>query len=83
MITRYELLVRLHDGHDLLTAETFVKIAERSGLIQSIDRWVVGKAIGLLSGNQSNRRHLRLAVNLSAKTLDDKELLSTTVEHKN
>ncbi len=75
MITRYELLVRLHDGHDLLTPETFVKIAERSGLIQSIDRWVVGKAIGLLSGNQSNRRHLRLAVNLSAKTLDDKELL--------
>ena len=74
--TQYELLLRMRDARgDLIPPGTFLYIAERLGLIQEIDRWVVGRAIDLLAEHRSAGRELRFEVNLSGNTIGDPELL--------
>ena len=70
-ISQHELLLRMRDGNELILPGAFLGVAERLGLIHAIDRWVVDQAIRLLS----QRSDLRLAVNLSARSLDDQQLL--------
>jgi EAL domain-containing protein (putative c-di-GMP-specific phosphodiesterase class I) len=55
--------------------DTFLPVAERSGLINLIDRWVVTKAINLIGQQSALGRELRLSVNLSGKAFADRELL--------
>ncbi len=44
--TQYELLLRMRDAHgELIAPGTFLYVAERLGLIQGIDRWVVARAM--------------------------------------
>ena len=72
-VATYELLVRLitEDGQHLQPAG-FLPVAERTGLIRHIDRWVAAHAIKLLS--DGSHEGLSLAVNLSARSLTDDEL---------
>ena len=74
--TQYELLLRMRDAHgDLIPPGTFLYIAERLGLIQEIDRWVVARAIEMLAEQRADGRDLRFEVNLSGHTIGDPELL--------
>nr|WP_242513131.1 EAL domain-containing protein [Halochromatium salexigens] len=70
-IWRAEGLLRINlvDGR-LAFPDEFIPIAERSALINAIDRWVITEAIRLLAENS----HLSLSVNLSAKALADTSL---------
>ena len=71
-VTRYETLVRMRDNVGLLVfPDNFIPVAEQSGQIHEIDRWVIRKAIDQV------QRHprLALAVNLSGRVLDDPSLL--------
>jgi diguanylate cyclase (GGDEF)-like protein/PAS domain S-box-containing protein len=71
-ISQYELLLRLIDEHgDAIPPGVFLYVAERYDLIQEIDRWVAGQAIGLLAAHPG----LVLEVNVSGKSLDDSGLL--------
>ena len=73
----YELLVRMLDDHgELILPASFLHIAERYGVVAQIDEWVAGSAIQLLSANPS----LRLAVNISGRSLGDQALLATIEE---
>lgn len=63
-VVSWELLVRMTEGDELLQPGAFLPAAERYGLVQAIDCWVVGQALRL-----AEDRHL--AVNLSAVTLCD------------
>lgn len=65
--TSSELLIRMRpeDGGDLLQPAAFLPAAERHGLIQAIDAWVVEHALGLTADTGL------LEVNLSAVTLGD------------
>jgi len=73
--TRYELLLRLvGDDGDLIQPATFLYVAERFGLAQEIDRWVIGQAAGLLARAHTDGRDLRLEVNLSASSVADESL---------
>ncbi len=75
-VSQYELLLRMKapDG-ELIAPTVFLDIAERSGLIQDIDRWVVRRAIQLMADHRAAGRELRLEVNLSGKAFGDRELL--------
>jgi diguanylate cyclase (GGDEF)-like protein/PAS domain S-box-containing protein len=74
--TQYELLLRMRDGHgDLIPPGSFLYIAERLGLIQEIDRWVVSHAIDLLAEHRAGGRELRFEVNLSGNSIGDPQLL--------
>jgi diguanylate cyclase (GGDEF)-like protein/PAS domain S-box-containing protein len=71
-ISQHELLLRMADGDKLIPPIAFLGVAERLGLIHAIDRWVVAEALRLLSAHAT----LRLEVNLSARSLDEPQLLA-------
>ena len=69
----YEALVRWRREGDagLVTPDRFVPIAEETGLIAQIGRWVVAEAcrqLGLWNALRGDR-HLRVSVNVSAREL--------------
>lgn len=74
-VPRHELLIRMHgDGDDLIPPGTFLYVAERFDLIQTIDRWVLSRAIEVLAGEKRAGRPIHLEVNLSAKSVTDPTL---------
>lgn len=79
-IQQYELLIRLPDEEhgEPLPPSAFLYHAERSGLIQSIDCWVVRKAIELIADHARAGHQLVLHVNLSGKSIGDRRLAALT-----
>jgi diguanylate cyclase (GGDEF)-like protein len=80
----FELLVRMHDADgNVVAASEFIPAAERYGLMDQVDRWVLEKAL-------MNFDHLHplgmietCAINLSAQTISDpafEEFLVQTLE---
>jgi diguanylate cyclase (GGDEF)-like protein len=75
-IERYELLLRmLTDSGELLNAASFIQTAERAGMIQELDRWVVARALELLGECEREGRPVSLHVNLSGASLADISVL--------
>jgi diguanylate cyclase (GGDEF)-like protein len=75
-IERYELLLRMtSDEGELLPAASFIDAAERSGMIQELDRWVVGRALELLAEREKQGAPLSLHVNISGASLTDISVL--------
>lgn len=72
----YELLVRLPGdrGGEPLLPSAFLYVAERFGLIQAVDSWVVRNAIRLIAEHAHTGRRLVLSVNLSGKSISDPNL---------
>ncbi|HZQ35198.1 MAG TPA: EAL domain-containing protein, partial [Dehalococcoidia bacterium] len=76
--TRVEALVRWqHPRYDLLTPDQFVPLAERTGLINDLTRWVLRSGIGQCAAWRREGLDIGLAVNLSARNLHDPELPQT------
>jgi EAL domain-containing protein (putative c-di-GMP-specific phosphodiesterase class I) len=74
-VTQFELLLRMQDEQgQIIPATAFLSTAERFDLIQDIDRWVIGKAIDLIAEHGAHGRDLKLEVNVSAKSLGDRQL---------
>ena len=75
-IERYELLLRMtSEEGELLPAASFIEAAERSGMIQELDRWVVGRALELLVEREQQGAPLSLHVNISGASLTDISVL--------
>ena len=71
-----EALVRWHHpSMGLVPPAEFIPIAEESGLILSIERWVMQSAMTEAVSHDLNLR-LKLAINLSMRHFDDSELLN-------
>ncbi len=72
----YEVLVRMRcdDGHVILPSG-FLPAAERFGLIHSVDRWVVAKAIQELARLHETGRKVGFSINLSGRAFEDAALL--------
>ncbi|QOC21178.1 EAL domain-containing protein [Wenzhouxiangella sp. AB-CW3] len=72
-IRQYEVLLRMlaEDGSLMPPAE-FITVAEQTGLIHDIDRWVVSEALHVLAGSQER---ITLNVNLSGRAFDDATLV--------
>jgi EAL domain-containing protein (putative c-di-GMP-specific phosphodiesterase class I) len=75
-ISHYEALIRLADNPDgsLTPPCSFLPAAERYGLIRQIDRMVIAKVCALMGGPLAGRA--RLAVNLSALSITDRDMLA-------
>ncbi len=69
-IRHYEVLIRMRDEQgELVSPGTFIPVAERSGQVLEIDRWVIHHSLQVLAGlNDSN---ISLAINLSGQSLHD------------
>lgn len=76
-VSHYEALIRLADdpAEPLTPPCSFLPAAERYGLIQEIDRMVIGKVIALMGGELADR-DARVAVNLSALSITDRGMLA-------
>jgi diguanylate cyclase (GGDEF)-like protein len=75
-IERYELLLRMtSEEGDLLPASSFIEAAERAGMVQELDRWVVARALELLAERERQGQPLSLHVNLSGASLNDLSVL--------
>jgi EAL domain-containing protein (putative c-di-GMP-specific phosphodiesterase class I) len=71
-----EALIRWH--HPIMgfvPPDEFIPIAEESGLILSIERWVMQSAMSEALSHELNQP-LRIAINLSMRHFDDPELLT-------
>ncbi|MHB8471531.1 MAG: putative bifunctional diguanylate cyclase/phosphodiesterase [Gammaproteobacteria bacterium] len=75
-VCEYEALMRMvcDDGQIILPGG-FMPAAERFGLIHSVDRWVVTKAITHLAELKSAGHTVSFAINLSGRAFEDAELL--------
>jgi diguanylate cyclase (GGDEF)-like protein/PAS domain S-box-containing protein len=69
---RHELLLRMIDeSGDLIPPGTFLYVAERFGLVEEIDRWVIREAVRMLAVEERSGRKACFAVNLSAKSIQN------------
>jgi diguanylate cyclase (GGDEF)-like protein/PAS domain S-box-containing protein len=73
----FEIMVRLRDEDGtLVPPNEFIPAAERYNVMVMVDRWVVGRAIELLSACVKQGRRLPLlAVNLSGTSINDEDFL--------
>ena len=76
-VTKVEALLRWQreDGGARLPVE-FLELAEQSGLIQPLTRWVLGEAARTAGRLGRNGEHTVVSANLSLRNLYDAELLS-------
>jgi len=75
-VERYELLLRMAGEHgELLPAAAFIEVAERSGMIQELDRWVVARALEILAERERAGYPVSLHVNISGASLTDVSVL--------
>lgn len=75
-VERFELLLRMRgESGELLPASAFIGVAERSGMIQELDRWVIGQALDLLGARARAGDPVSLHVNLSGASLTDISVL--------
>ena len=80
-ITGVEALVRWpHPVHGIIPPDEFIPLAERTGLIGPLTQWVLEQAIRQCRDWERAGLHLKMAVNLSTRTLHDQELLSTVTD---
>ncbi len=70
-VSHYEVLLRLREGDQTVAPGAFLHLAERFGLIQAIDAWVIRKAVALIAAHNDAGDRLTLAVNLSGKSVGD------------
>jgi EAL domain-containing protein (putative c-di-GMP-specific phosphodiesterase class I) len=63
------------DDGELLPASAFIGAAERSGMIQELDRWVVAQALEVLGRREREGAPVSLHVNLSGASLADVSVL--------
>lgn len=72
---RYEVLLRMHnsEGRELLP-ETVFGLTQQHPLAKALDRWVIARAIGLLSERRDRIPLRTLFINISPATLQDQVL---------
>ncbi len=80
LVTRVEVLIRWnHPQRGLLPPGAFVPIAERTGLIRTISDWLLDRALRQCREWQDAGAPIHVAVNLSAKSLQE-QMLPTKVD---
>ncbi len=74
-ISGVEALARwIHPQQGFIPPDTFIEIAEQTGLIQSLTDWVLRTAIKQCAEWRDMGKHLTVSVNLSARNLHDETL---------
>ncbi len=72
----YEVLVRMKcDDGEVILPGGFMPAAERFGLIHSVDRWIVTRAIRHLAKLRLDNDEVSFSINLSGKAFEDELLL--------
>lgn len=71
-IKYYEALIRIrHKDGRLTYPDSFITVAENTGMIQSIDQWIIEQAVKVLS----KQSEIAISVNLSSHALADENVV--------
>ncbi|WP_290650103.1 EAL domain-containing protein [Aquisalimonas sp.] len=74
-VDHYEVLVRMRgEQGELVSPGVFIPVAEQSGQIVALDRWVISRSLQLLRDLHVCGLRLHLEVNISAASLRDAQL---------
>jgi EAL domain-containing protein (putative c-di-GMP-specific phosphodiesterase class I) len=77
-ISHYEILIRMLDENDeIVSPGVFINIAERIGLIQEIDNFILQSAIKKQGDLLREGHDITFAINLSGRAFDDPKLPQT------
>jgi EAL domain-containing protein (putative c-di-GMP-specific phosphodiesterase class I) len=80
-VTGVEALVRWrHPTRGLLLPDVFVPLAEQTGMIRELTNWVLAKALSECASWHRSGRLIPVAVNLSAATVHDPELMDAVTK---
>ncbi len=80
-IVGVEALVRWqHPRLGLLYPDKFIMVAETTGLITPLTKWVLAEALHYCKKQSNEGNHLRVSVNLSARSLHDSQLLKMVAD---
>ncbi|MGX5202655.1 EAL domain-containing protein [Aliikangiella sp. IMCC44632] len=71
MSDTFEVLARIADGKDMLTADTFLPMANQCGLAKEFDRQIVDKVLAHCLHDTANKRERDFSVNLFVNSLLD------------
>ncbi|HWN72404.1 MAG TPA: EAL domain-containing protein [Solirubrobacterales bacterium] len=75
-IERYELFLRMTgEEGELLPASSFIEVAERSGMVQELDRWVVARALEMMAERERAGSPVSLHMNISGASMTDLSVL--------
>jgi diguanylate cyclase (GGDEF)-like protein len=67
---QWELVPRLPDsGRQLLSPSILLPVADRFGLVERLDSWVLDRAVELVSKHRDSGRRLELEINVSGRSL--------------
>ncbi|WP_133467887.1 putative bifunctional diguanylate cyclase/phosphodiesterase [Paraglaciecola marina] len=74
-IVKAEALIRWRQkGHALVSPEEFIPLAEQTGLIIPIGKWVISEAFRLLAQLNKQGESISIAINLSPRQISDRQL---------
>ncbi|HEU5000013.1 MAG TPA: EAL domain-containing protein [Lapillicoccus sp.] len=74
-VVAIEALVRwMHPRHGVVKPDVFIPLAENSGLIAPISRWVLEESVAALARWRTSGHDFSMAVNMSARVLSDLDL---------
>jgi diguanylate cyclase (GGDEF)-like protein len=69
-----------HPERGFVPPDTFICLAEETGLIKPLTKWVLNEALRQRAAWQASGLDIRVAVNLSARSLHDPELVDTITD---
>lgn len=76
-VSHYETLIRMQDENNKpVSPDSFIHIAEKFGLIQQIDNYIIASAIAKQGELRRKGHDVTLTINLSAKAFDDPGLFN-------
>lgn len=79
--TRSELLLRMGSNGGIVPASAFIETAEKVGMVQELDRWVVARALELAAELERSGATPALHVNLSGASITDLSVLEFIERH--
>ncbi len=80
-VTGHELLLRLEEADGgILMPGSFIPIAEATGLIRRLDRWVIRHGIEIAARGGVDGEGTRVWINISAQSLADERLVELVEE---
>ena len=77
-LTGFEALIRWeHPVHGMVNPGNFIPIAEQTGMINHIGRWVIDESMRQVKIWQEKYPHISMSMNVSAKQLKDETLVQS------
>ena len=73
-----EALIRWNSDYGLISPASFIPVAEESGLIVELGKWILDEAIKQLKAWETDveKKHWRISINVSPKQFEDRTFVS-------